>query len=103
MKTNHEQAENLARDVVFDRAQEWNYMPGAQPSAEITDKEALAEILTQEFEELLAYSAERRFFVEVDSLLSLLVHRGTSCFDANLKKQAEKLYLEARQVYERAK
>jgi hypothetical protein len=47
-----------------------------------------------------AYQAPRRFFVEVDSLLSWLVHQGWSIKNqTHFQEMADKLYREARKIY----
>jgi hypothetical protein len=46
----------------------------------------------------------RRFLVEVDSLLSLLVHRGGALKDHDgLTDEAARLYAEARSIYDAAR
>lgn len=46
----------------------------------------------------------RKFFIEVDSLLSLLVHRhGNYLEEIGEKELATKLYIEAREYYEKWK
>ena len=48
----------------------------------------------------LSQESPRRFLVDVDSVLSLIVHRFGSSLPEEIKSQATKLYLEARASYQ---